>query len=129
MNSTYKRMLEGMQRKEKECTGTVPRGTGSSVAGARPVPARTVPKPCKPWFLYILRCSDGTFYTGITNNLERRFKRHNDGTGARYTRTRRPVELIYHEMCAGRTKALVRECAVKSMPRLKKEELIAVNFQ
>ena len=75
-------------------------------------------------FLYILECCDGTYYTGITNDLERRFRQHNDGRGARYTRTRRPVKLLYTENCEGRSKALIRECAVKSLPRDKKRKLI-----
>lgn len=104
MNQAYKRMLKVMQAKEKSKRG----------------------RPKKdPWYLYILRCVDGTFYTGITNNLDRRFKMHNDGKGARYTRARRPVELLYREMLKSRTSALVRECAVKALPRKSKESLIA----
>ena len=76
------------------------------------------------WFLYILECNDGSFYTGITNDMDRRFKMHNDGKASKYTRTRRPVKLLYQESCKGRTNALVRECAVKELPRKKKEELI-----
>lgn len=83
-------------------------------------------KPAESWFLYILECSDGSFYTGITNNLERRVKKHNDGKASRFTRTRRPVKLLYQESCAGRTEALVRECAVKALPRKKKEELVGL---
>ena len=77
-----------------------------------------------PWFLYILKCSDGTLYTGIAKDLQKRFHAHNDGKGAKYTRTRRPVTLLYQESCSSRTHALVRECAVKSLPRIKKEEFI-----
>ncbi|MBI4430580.1 MAG: GIY-YIG nuclease family protein [Candidatus Omnitrophica bacterium] len=80
------------------------------------------------WFLYILRCSDGTLYTGITKDLERRLKMHNDGKGASYTRTRRPVTLLYQEHCRSRTQALVRECAIKSLPREKKLSLINVDL-
>ncbi len=79
------------------------------------------------WELYILKCRDGSFYTGITTDLERRFKMHQDGKASRYTRTRRPVEVLYHEKCGSRTQALVRECAVKEFSRKKKEELIASN--
>ena len=95
-------MLAGMQKKEKAKRGR---------------PRR------EPWFLYIVRCADGTLYTGITNNLERRCKMHNEGKGARYTRPRRPVELIYQEMLKSRTAALVRECAVKALPRKSKQAL------
>ena len=81
------------------------------------------------WFVYILRCCDGSLYTGITNNLARRFKMHNDGKASRYTRTRRPVKLLYQETCQSRTQALVRECAVKEFTKKKKEELIASHPQ
>ena len=77
------------------------------------------------WFVYILQCSDNSFYTGITKNLERRLKMHNDGKASRYTRMRRPVELLYQEPCKGRTQSLIRECQVKALPRKKKEELIS----
>ncbi|MBN1688601.1 MAG: GIY-YIG nuclease family protein [Candidatus Omnitrophica bacterium] len=77
----------------------------------------------KDWSLYILRCSDGSLYTGITNDLNRRFKMHSEGKASRYTRTRRPVEILYEEKCGTRTQAMVRECKVKSYPRIKKEEL------
>ncbi len=78
----------------------------------------------KPWFLYILECCDGSFYTGITNNIERRFQMHVSGRASKYTRTRRPVELLYHESCTSRVSAMVREAQVKAFTRIKKEELI-----
>jgi len=77
-----------------------------------------------PWFLYILRCQNNTFYTGVTKDLERRLKMHNNGQASRYTRARRPVTLVYHEDCAGRAEALIRECAVKALSRKEKEKLI-----
>ena len=76
------------------------------------------------WFLYILKCTDGTFYTGITKDLERRFKMHNQGKASRYTRSRRPVELCYQEICAGRSAALLRECEIKTYSRPQKEKLV-----
>lgn len=76
------------------------------------------------WFLYILKCSDLSLYTGITNNIEKRFKMHSDGKAARYTRTRRPLEMVYQEPCKTRTQALVREYAVKALPKQKKLALI-----
>lgn len=79
------------------------------------------------WYLYILQCCDGSFYTGITKDIERRVLMHNEGKASRYTRTRRPVELLYQEDCPNRTHALVRECRVKSFPRKKKEELVTRN--
>ena len=81
-------------------------------------------QPDQPWFLYILRCQNDTFYTGVTKDLERRLKMHNDGKASRYTRARRPVKMIYHENCASRARALVRECEVKALPRKKKEQLV-----
>ena len=82
--------------------------------------------PRRGWFLYILKCHDGTFYTGITTDLKRRLKMHNDGKASRYTRTRRPVMLSYQEVCPSRTQAMMRECAVKSFPRGKKEKMIQI---
>jgi len=78
----------------------------------------------RDWCVYIVRCSDGSLYTGVTNDMDRRFKMHNDGKGARYTRTRRPVVLVYQENSMTRTRALVRECAIKATPKPKKEKLI-----
>lgn len=82
-------------------------------------------KTTKDWSLYILRCSDSTFYTGITNDLARRLKMHQDGKASRYTRTRGPVEMLYSEICGDRSSALIRECEVKEWPRVKKEALIS----
>ncbi len=75
------------------------------------------------WFVYILRCADGTLYTGITNDLIRRCEQHNAGTASRYTRSRLPVELVYQEEPTTKGKALKRELAIKAMSRKKKEEL------
>ena len=73
------------------------------------------------WTLYIVRCSDGTLYTGITNDLDRRLSMHDAGTGARYTRGRGPVELVYREACADRSVASRREAVVKRLsPRGKR---------
>ena len=77
------------------------------------------------WFLYILKCSDGTLYTGITNDLSRRMNQHNNGSASRYTRSRRPVQCLYHETCPSRSHALKRELAVKSLPKKEKERLIS----
>ena len=76
------------------------------------------------WALYILKCADGTFYTGITNDLDRRFQQHKDGKAAKYTRARRPVKLLYSEICGNRSAALIRECAVKALKREQKQKLI-----
>ncbi len=71
-------------------------------------------------FVYMLRCRDGTLYTGWTYDIEKRLKAHNDGTGSKYTRSRRPVSLCYVEECADKRAALRRECEIKKMPRHKK---------
>jgi putative endonuclease len=76
------------------------------------------------WTVYIVECRDGSFYTGITNNLARRLDQHNAGHASRYTRSRRPVRIVYEESCASRSEALIREGAVKSLPREEKEKLI-----
>jgi putative endonuclease len=77
------------------------------------------------WIVYILECSDKTFYTGITNNLQNRIKLHCAGKGARYTRGRSPLSLVYSEMCATRSIALKREYAIKLLTREEKEALIS----
>lgn len=84
----------------------------------------------EPWFLYVLECRDGTFYTGITNDMRKRFDAHNRGRGARYTRTRTPVTLRYQETCASRSEALIREYAVKALSRKDKGQLFnnIINF-
>lgn len=76
------------------------------------------------WCVYILRCSDNTLYTGITNNLEKRIAAHNSGKGAKYTKSRRPVKLVYSENCADRSAASKREYAIKQLRRAEKEKLI-----
>lgn len=77
-----------------------------------------------PWFVYIVECRDGSLYTGITNDPERRVIQHNDGTGARYTRSRRPVRMRYTERCESRSAALMRECAVRLLSPKEKRALV-----
>ena len=79
------------------------------------------------WRLYIVRCRDGTLYTGITNDIVHRLAKHNDGTGSRYTRSRLPVELIYQEPCSGRSEALRKEHAIKKLSRTAKKAYIQRN--
>lgn len=76
------------------------------------------------WFVYILRCADGSLYTGITKDLSRRFEQHNAGTVSRYTRSRLPVALEYQEDQASQSPALKRELAIKRLTRENKEMLI-----
>lgn len=78
-------------------------------------------------YTYILRCADGTFYTGWTVNLQSRLKAHNDGSGAKYTRSRRPVELVYYEIYEEKQEAMQREYAIKQMTRREKMKLIEEN--
>jgi predicted GIY-YIG superfamily endonuclease len=80
--------------------------------------------PARTWFVYILRCRDGSLYTGITTDVERRCAMHNAGTASRYTRTRRPVTLMHQESAAGHGAALRREAAIKALSRYSKEALI-----
>lgn len=78
-----------------------------------------------PYLLYILRCNDGTYYTGITTQLARRVLEHNTSAkGAKYTRSRRPVELIYQEICSDKQSALKREHEIKKLSRIEKTALI-----
>ena len=75
--------------------------------------------------VYLLRCADGTLYCGWTTDTGARLKAHNAGTGAKYTRSRRPVTLVYTEECENRREALRREWQIKHMSRAEKENLIA----
>ena len=76
------------------------------------------------WYLYILRCGDGTLYTGITTDVDKRLAAHRAGKGARYTRGRGPLELAYRETCGTHSAALKRELEIKSLPREEKQRLI-----
>ena len=78
----------------------------------------------KNWWLYILRCGDGTYYTGIAVDVDRRFQAHCTGKGARYTRGRGPLTIVYREQCADHSAALRREYALKQRPREEKQKLI-----
>ena len=76
------------------------------------------------WKLYILRCADNTLYTGITTDVEKRLKAHSSGKGAKYTRGRGPLELVYREECGDHSAALKRELEIKALTREEKELLI-----
>ena len=75
-------------------------------------------------YTYILKCSDGTLYTGWTNDLQKRLEAHNGGRGAKYTKSRRPVELVYVESHGSKSDAMSRENEIKGMTRAEKLELI-----
>ena len=78
------------------------------------------------WFVYLLRCADGTLYTGVATNVSRRLQQHNGelSGGARYTRGRRPVTLLWQDTCDSRSDALQREAMIKKLTRLQKLELV-----
>ena len=95
-------MLEGMQRKQK----------------------KTANKRAEKWFLYMLKCADATLYTGVAKDIEKRFKVHSSGKGARYTRARLPLEIVYREPCKSRTDALVREFKIKKLSPKRKRTLV-----
>ena len=78
-----------------------------------------------PYFIYLLECSDGSYYCGYTHDLDRRIHVHNAGKGAKYTRGRRPVQLVYHEKMKSHSAALKREAEIKSLPRKAKQILIS----
>ena len=77
------------------------------------------------WSVYLLRCADGTLYCGWTNRLEERVRAHNEGKGAKYTKSRRPVELVYYEAFATKEEAMRREAAIKQMTRKEKLALFS----
>src|SRR4051794_15794869 len=81
-------------------------------------------RPAEVWFVYILRCRDGSLYTGITKDLSRRCKQHNAGVASRYTRCRLPTRLAFEEAQASQSAALKREAAIKAMTRPGKLALI-----
>ena len=76
------------------------------------------------WVCYLLRCADDTLYCGITNDLQKRLAAHNAGEGAKYTRGRLPVKVVYSENCADKSSALKRELQIKRMPRTAKQGLL-----
>ena len=77
------------------------------------------------YFVYILKCSNGSFYTGSTNNVENRFKKHLDGKGGKYTRSHKPLEIVYKEKLKNKSKALKREAQIKNLSR--KEKIVLIN--
>ncbi len=76
------------------------------------------------YYVYILRCSDGSLYTGYTQDLEKRLEQHHQGIGSKFVRSRRPVELVYQEEHTSRGRAMCREREIKKLSRREKEELV-----
>ena len=85
-------------------------------------------KENKHFFVYLLRCSDDSLYCGWTTDLNRRLAAHNSGKGAKYTRTRRPVELVYFEELENKSSAMKREYEIKQLSRAEKLRLIEINI-
>ena len=79
----------------------------------------------KAWFVYMLRCGDGSLYTGIARDVQARLQMHRSGKGAKYTRGRGPLELVYMEECADKSEALKRELVIKALSREDKLHLIS----
>lgn len=75
------------------------------------------------WYVYMLRCADGSLYTGAATDVERRFAEHKSGRGAKYTRSHPPLAVVYREECADKGAALRRESAIKRLPRAEKQRL------
>jgi len=86
--------------------------------------ARTGKESSDAWFVYILRCADGSLYTGITKDVKRRCQQHQSGTASRYTRSRRPTKVVWQEAHPGRSSALKREAAIKALTRPAKMALL-----
>ncbi|MBI2334325.1 GIY-YIG nuclease family protein [Candidatus Daviesbacteria bacterium] len=80
------------------------------------------------WYVYVLQCVDGSLYTGSTNNLEKRFLEHKNGKGGHYTRSHKPVKLIYQEQFETQSEALTRESRIKSWRREKKIRILDLQF-
>ena len=76
------------------------------------------------WYVYILKCKDDSYYTGITKDVQKRIEAHNKGKAAKYTKSRAPFLLIYKEKCANHSEALKRENKIKKMKKIQKNELI-----
>lgn len=85
---------------------------------------RRSPPASGRWFVYLLRCGDGSLYTGITTDVRRRCQQHNAGTASRYTRSRLPTRLVYQQIQPSRSTALQREAAIKKLSRSQKLALI-----
>jgi len=78
------------------------------------------------WYVYLLLCEDGSFYTGVSNNLEKRFEEHRLGRGAKYTRSHKPVKLVHQEQFSTHSEALKREIKIKSWSRSKKIKILGL---
>ncbi len=100
---------------------------GEAIGNASDLVLPTTTNSDMPHHVYILECADGTYYTGYTTDVERRVAEHNEGTGAKYTRGRTPVEVIHTETYDSQSAAMQREYAIKQLRRPAKEELVDVS--
>jgi len=100
-------------------------GTLAYIAHTRELIKEALGVRADPWYVYILKCADGTLYTGITNDLEARLKKHNSGKGAKYTRGRTPVEIVHSQQWSDKSRALKAEFSLKKKTRAQKLALIA----
>jgi putative endonuclease len=107
------------------CAAGLSRSDGRGDEARRRCSAACVIMTQAAWVVYIVECADGTLYTGIASDVQRRVRAHNAGTGARYTRGRGPVRLVYVEDCPGRSAALRREHEIKKLPTPTKRGLVA----
>ena len=89
------------------------------------VGSRTFSEKERGFFCYIVKCSDGTFYTGYTNDLQQRTRQHENGKGARYTKSHRPQKVAYVEVFGSRSSAMKREKAIKKLSHQQKQDLIS----
>lgn len=80
------------------------------------------------WYVYLARCSDNSLYCGITNNLQKREKTHNEGKGSKYTRARRPIEFVWWEIAESKGDALRKEHRIKKLSKRKKESLVEKGY-
>jgi len=81
------------------------------------------------WFVYILLCKDGSLYTGVSNNVNQRFSDHKNGKGGHYTRSHKPVKLVYQENCGTKSEALKREAEIKSWNRNRKIKTLKLKMK
>lgn len=94
--------------------------------GTRPSKIKQSKAKIAAWCVYILECANGDLYTGITADLERRFKQHQSGNGGKFTRTFGAIKIVYSESAPGRSEALIREAEIKRWPRKKKMALVKI---
>ena len=85
---------------------------------------KSIYDPDLPWDVYIVECADGTYYTGISHNLNKRLDKHNRGKGAVYTEKHSPVDLVYFEICKNHKEAAIRELEIKDLTHKQKKDLI-----